>query len=252
MTVFFQRLINFIQCLKPDHLTLWPVWIILDSGYRLKIDSKATLDLFVDIYSSQQYKTALDLLHQCDWVIDLGANRGLFAVYVYHYLRKRGIYNDPKILCIEPAEQNYKVLLEHIGKNSLSKKIIPIQGVVTDKREGTIPFYYAARSHGLSTVVKNDRITSRRLQVIDLSKNLSFPRIDLLKVDIEGSEQAFLQEYPEILRKTNLLIAEFHLDLVDYSICRSILEEQGLIFSQRVFTFGDNLLIDIFQRSKEI
>lgn len=252
MKVNFQRFLNLIQSLIPDPLVIRPVWINLDSGYRLKIDSKASLELFVDIFSSQQYKPALDLMNNCEWVVDLGANRGLFTIYVLHYLKRHGILHTPKILCIEPARENYKGLLDNINQNSLSGQIIPVRGIVTNKRSGEVPFYYATRSHGMSTVVKNDRITTHRLRVIDVSEYLTFPRIDLLKVDIEGSEQAFLQEYPEILRKTSLLIAEFHLQQINYSICQSILESQGLFFYQRVFSISDKLFIDIFRRSGEI
>jgi FkbM family methyltransferase len=243
-----QRLSNLIQWLKPDPLAIRPVWITLDSGYQLKIDSRATLNLFVDIFSTQQYKAAFDFLTNIDWIVDLGANRGLFSIYVYHYIIEHGLASSPQILCIEAAKRNYLALLEHIRVNSFEDNIFPVRGVVTDKREGTAPFYYAAKSHGMSSVVGDNRITTRRHQVIDVAGYLNFPRIDLLKIDIEGSEQAFIQGYPEILDKTNLLIAEFHLRQINYSICKSILESHGLLFRQRVLSIGNHLIIDIFQR----
>jgi hypothetical protein len=50
-------------------------------------------------------------------------------------------------------------------------------------------------------------------------------RLDLLKVDIEGSEQALLCANPSILRRIDALVVELHPGLCDTEAVRTLLAE---------------------------
>ena len=82
-----------------------------------------------------------------------------------------------------------------------------------------------------------------------VAKFVDVPRIDLLKLDIEGAEESFLTEYPEILAKTQVLLGEFHLKEIDYALCWETLEKSGLSFHSRTFEFEDKLYVDIYTRN---
>ncbi|MYB77336.1 MAG: hypothetical protein F4X83_09620, partial [Chloroflexi bacterium] len=49
--------------------------------------------------------------------------------------------------------------------------------------------------------------------------------IDLAKIDIEGSEEAFLCSHPEALRRIRTLIVELHPDLCDAERVKAVLED---------------------------
>jgi hypothetical protein len=53
-------------------------------------------------------------------------------------------------------------------------------------------------------------------------------RIHLLKCDIEGSEQMFLENYPDILAMTDAVVMELHPELCDVQHCRQLLNDAGL------------------------
>jgi hypothetical protein len=54
------------------------------------------------------------------------------------------------------------------------------------------------------------------------------PRLNLIKCDIEGAEEIFIPNYPELLRKTDAIVVEFHHTGIDYEQCLRSLKEAGL------------------------
>ena len=144
---------------------------------------------------------------------------------------------------------NFLGLKRHIDKNSLTDSVKKAQGVACGKRTGFVDFYYAPRTHGMGTIINMRKLTTRKVPVIDVANFADVPRIDLLKLDIEGAEESFLIEYPDILKKTQVLIGEFHLKEIDYTLCQETLEKSGLSFNCRTFEFEDKLCVDIYARN---
>ena len=236
--------------LLPEPLRIKPIWIELGSGIRILIDSELTLKAFIEIFlTPQEYTTALSLPPQLDVVVDIGANRGLFTLLVCDYLRKTGS-TYPQVFCIEPAKENYRCLERHIKANSLTGNSVLVHGAVTGQRNGVVQLQYYPDSHGMSVVVNKRRLTTQAVKSIDLAKLLNdIPRVDLLKMDIEGAEQAVIEQYPDVLDKVQVLVAEFHLKKVDYEKCKSSLADSGLLFHSCTYSFQDRLRVDIFVRS---
>jgi len=185
---------------------------------------------FADLFVTQPYAPALELLPEIRYVVDLGANRGLFPLYVLHYLHNRG-KGKPHFVCVEAAQPNYERLLNHVHVNALTESVVPICGAVCGRRSGSVYFNYPPRWHSTGSITTVKRFTTSSVPVIDLAKVINAPEVDLLKMDIEGAEQQVLEEYPEVLRRTRVLVIEFHQN-VDYARCRSLLEQSGLIFLQ--------------------
>ena len=240
---FMQRVSRFL----PDALAMWPVEVVLESGVKVLIDSQLTLQMFVELFVTQPYLPALNLLPKPEVVVDLGANRGLFVLFVSHCLRLRG-ESVPRFICVEAAKPNLKCLAHHVQANSLGDQVTLVHGAVCGKRSGTVQFYYAPRAHGMARLVEGGRLTTRGVHVVDLAAFVRSSKIDLLKVDIEGTEEEFLQEYPEILEKTRVLIGEFHLQQINYARCQAMLGKAGLAFHSRTFQFEDKLAVDVFAR----
>lgn len=51
--------------------------------------------------------------------------------------------------------------------------------------------------------------------------------IALLKCDIEGSEEEFLETYPELLKRSHAVLMEFHDERCDIGRCRQLIDEAG-------------------------
>lgn len=53
-------------------------------------------------------------------------------------------------------------------------------------------------------------------------------RVNLLKCDIEGAEELFLESYSGLLGRIDVAVFEFHRELCDVGRCMRLIEEAGL------------------------
>ena len=63
---------------------------------------------------------------------------------------------------------------------------------------------------------------------IDVAAAVGDRPVDLLKCDIEGSEEDFLTSYPDLLRRVRTAVIEHHLGLNDQAACVNALRSAGL------------------------
>jgi hypothetical protein len=70
--------------------------------------------------------------------------------------------------------------------------------------------------------------------------------VDLVKIDIEGGEEALLRGPLEWLCQTKAIIAEFHPSAVDYPALTQLLEQHGFNFIPAGTAFANNM--DSFYR----
>lgn len=227
---------NLIRRITDWSLKIRPYWVELGSGYQVAIDSLVTLSLFEEIFVEQVYSSPFDILDQIDFIVDLGANRGLFMVYAFHKYKVKGGANPLKIVCVEPVKENFQSLLQQIEVNNLSPNVKPVNGVVTNQRSGQVLFSYYSRHHVTGSILSRKVGKKFPVDIVDLAQHVGDQWIDILKVDIEGSEQDFLFEYADILMKTKVLIIEFHRDLVDQKVCQAIITDSGFSYYG---TYGD-------------
>jgi FkbM family methyltransferase len=211
----------------PEPLALRPVWLTMESGVKVCCNSAATLVVFSEIFADQTYKTALDRAAKMDNVVDLGANRGLFVLYVEHYLRERKRNDKPRYVCVEPSQDNIDSLDRHMSENALADRVKVCAGVVAGTRDGTVDMFYDARAN-TSGGIGGKSLTTRKVPVLDLAKLTGDGPIDVLKMDVEGAEPGVLAEYADVLARTKVLVVELHLQIVDAAACRASIKSTGL------------------------
>jgi hypothetical protein len=84
------------------------------------------------------------------------------------------------------------------------------------------------RSHISNSVVQGSG-RGVRVPFVDLELIIPAPRrISLLKCDIEGAEEMFLESYPLLLRRTDAVVIEVHGDKCDAKRCFDLLANAGL------------------------
>jgi FkbM family methyltransferase len=146
-------------------------------------------------------------------VVDLGGNLGVVAIYLASKVGPSG-----RVYVYEPDEKNYPRMEENIRLNGASNITAVKKGAW--KEDGVLEFYsggnYTSTFQKTSYVEKEkDKYEVVRVPVSKLDSEvsrLSIERLDLLKIDIEGSEVAALEGAREtLLRFKPELIIETHI-----------------------------------------
>jgi FkbM family methyltransferase len=158
-----------------------------------------TVDLVVydEVFRSREYE-----LPVCDaprLIIDAGAHIGLASVFFA--LR----YPSARIVAIEPDASNYAMLLRHAA---LYPNIMPIQAGLWNR-----PCRLRIVNPGADTWSFRVEEAEEGLQAITIdgiAQLFGTNRIDILKIDIEGSEVEVLSSAEHWVDSVRLLIVELH------------------------------------------
>lgn len=138
-------------------------------------------------------------------IVDLGANIGLTSLY-YH---RR--FHPTTLIAVEPDPSNVS-----IARKNLELSEVTLIEAAVGAEDGTARFTID-RDSNLGAL--DDAGKGHEVQVISMRTVIGLipgGRIDLLKMDIEGGEQALLSSHTEWLSRVQAIIAEFHPDRVDY------------------------------------
>lgn len=178
------------------------------------------------ILSGEEYPAEFLRLPDEGVFFDLGGNIGAFSVYVGWLNRGR----SHKGFAFEPSAENFAMMKRNIQSNGVS--VEPVEAAVAG-HDGTV---------SLTTGVKADRIavsaddtgtiaTSVRLSTFCHKRGID--RIDLMKLDVEGSEYDILEADLDFVNETvGSMILEYH--RLEDGRFRPWLEERLTKFSCRV------------------
>lgn len=141
-------------------------------------------------------------------IIDLGGHIGSFSIQITKYLKP-----NAKVVCIEPSPYNVKMIKENIELNQLGKTINVKQAAVSSKPGKATLFISSDNTGGnkLDMVEPSSKETVE-VEVVtlrDIIDGFGEECVDLLKIDVEGSECPILFPHGDLLkRKVKLLIGE--------------------------------------------
>lgn len=140
-------------------------------------------------------------------IIDCGANVGLFSLYVSPYAKQ--------IYALEPALQHFNTLSHMLAFNKITN-VKPIQKALYFKKT-TLPFYHNENQtmYSLYQTVEDNSSPPEMVETITLSELFEQEKIehvDLLKLDVEGSEIEILgsDTFREIADKIDVIVMELH------------------------------------------
>ena len=144
-------------------------------------------------------------------IIDAGAHVGMATLYF------KKLYPAAKIWAVEPHPLNLELLQKNISDNHLTDVTV-IGSALTD-HQGTVAFHAdtefewfssaSVHAHAWNGLQKTEEFRVPATTLSDVIEAINEP-IDLLKLDIEGSEFAALRGAKRLLSQIKLLICEFH------------------------------------------
>lgn len=173
------------------------------------------------------------------FIIDCGSNIGLVVLYF------KMLYPQAEILAFEPSAKCFQILKRNISSNKLTS-VTAYNKAVADKN-GTISFWDPSqgRGDGRASILKQgqkDHMTT--VETVLLSDYITKP-VDLLKVDIEGSEYMVFQDLAATgkLKLIKEIVLEYHHHIPNNNVDRlghflSFLEDNNFGYQIRGCNVG--------------
>jgi FkbM family methyltransferase len=251
-----------IKSLVPDtlkwKLRKW-VWMRLNpswqlrSGITIRVLNYNDWMIYNDIFVDGEYDPPIEQLLEATSgtpagarVLDLGGNVGFFTLRVADVFLRHD-RTEFEVVMVEGSPSTFAELNQRLGANEklLQGRVRSVNGLAGEPSGEAV--IAEAPSHGENSILTPAR-GGKRVSFVDLNELVrSWDSINLLKCDIEGAEELFLGSYPDLLRKTERAVFEFHHDLCDIPLCRRRLAEAGLTQAKTLREFG-HCSVEFFSR----
>ena len=173
-----------------------------DLNLTLNIDDWIQENIyFLGEYESIELKTLKLFLKKDSVFIDIGANFGLYTLNASNLINETG-----QIIAFEPFSKSFSSLKNNLLINKLNK--VTIENIAIGECDGTINLFYNKEDRNLGMVsttplnkgfIENVSITSFDNYLKNTSNIIN--SIDLIKIDVEGSELSVLKGMKKSLIK---------------------------------------------------
>jgi len=186
---------------------------------------------------------------------DLGANLGWFSLYAASL--------ELKVYAFEVDKDNFFGLQENIKANpNIANNIFSFnQGIADKKQKVNLRLGYNSSIGGhhktleipnfsaSNSIIENNKIEITVDSLDNIIKNQNLPYPDHLKVDIDGSEYAFLLGANETLKQAKSMVIEFWIDSEYYNKSIDILKSFGFKLKTTYPIPGENDLYNfVFEK----
>lgn len=156
-------------------------------------------------------------------ILDLGANIGLASLWLARRFQKA---ENLCILAVEASEANARVAAVNFRDNSIPGEVIH---AAVGEHSGEA-FFAARAASNVGRIVSSADEASVRVPVIGIAELVAcFPsgQVDLVKMDIEGSERELLTPRSDWLDQVRALIIEWHDDVAPSEGMKQVLLKRG-------------------------
>lgn len=186
----------------------YPFQVPLKKGGSMTLMSLGEVKVFWHVFVRNCYRLPKD----CRFIVDAGANVGIFAVWAAK--RCPGC----QIVSLEPCTQTCALLEKNIRSTGLSDRVQVLQlGLAAQSGEREFRMEGPSPNRGLVLTSSPDQPASSHVAKIQCTTLAEFaeqhcPRtVDFLKMDIEGSEwEVLLSSDRATLRRFRLMQVEYH------------------------------------------
>lgn len=195
----------------PSRLT-YLSWRILRLPFRLEIRLKNGPRVLLRPLPAEDYGAARGVFFVLDYadprksgrqvqrVVDLGANIGCSCLFWFRE------YPDCTVEAFEPHATHLEMLRENLRRNGLESRVV-VYPVAAGVRKGRM----FLSDQGMSSRVSSEsRPGDQSVPVVDFFEVMGDRPIDLLKIDIEGSEYSLLADPRFLKLPVRTLVLEWH------------------------------------------
>lgn len=164
------------------------------------------------------------------YIMDAGGNIGLTTLYLKQY------FPAAKILIIEPDERNYYQIQKNISVNKLAG-VNPVKaGIWSHDAYLSINHPEGLMNQTALMVAESSTPTGLKgVSVNSVADSNSFPEIDILKMDIEGTEEILFNDpvfRQTLIKRVRYLALEIHDRAKNAPLIHRFFTENGFAFNE--------------------
>ena len=172
-------------------------------------EAGSDFDTLGEIFEHQVYAPIARQASRCEFLIDLGANIGLATRYFASQ------FPGCRIFAVEPDPANFRLLERNAHDLVAAGRCTLARAAVWGRRVGLVadgPQREQARHDGISfrEAAAGDAAETEALTVGDIIDRSGFPRVDVIKIDIEGAETAVFGGDLGWIGRVDAIAIEFH------------------------------------------
>ena len=194
-------------------------------------NSTSDLLTFAEVIMSKEYQLVVDFIKENKQkepklIIDVGANIGLTTVFFKSH------FPNSRIICIEPDQDNSTILKKNISVNNLDKCEVLINGIWHSDQKLQLSNDFRDGLSWSTRVIAQENGEITGLSIESLLKKCQQEVIDILKLDIEGTEFELFRHSSKILpllRQSRCIIIEVHQEFGDSSEIIEVLNQADFL-----------------------
>jgi len=158
-----------------------------------------------EIFQEQVYADVVNVLGTAEYVVDLGANIGLAALFFACQFPRCQVF------AVEPDPRNYDVLLKNTSQIIDAGRCRPLRAAVWNENIAlAVAMPSESEFNNIQVGVAGAGAAVDGMTMTGLLSRCGFPHIDLLKVDIEGAEVQLFDGDVSWLERVRAIAIEFH------------------------------------------
>jgi FkbM family methyltransferase len=223
-------------------ISFYPKW---RATIKTRKRPSSDLDVFAQIFGDLEYKPVIDA-YKAKFsnseplkIIDAGSNIGLTTLYFSRF------FDNAVYICIEPNESNFEVLSFNLETNSIPNVQRIQAGVWSKNTYLNIISDFRGHYDWSYRVVEAEKVTDlEAFSIQHLIEKFKWDIIDILKMDIEGSEkEVFTNPKSDVsfLAITKCIAIEIHDEFDCREAIYEILKSYGFtLFNSGELTIGIN------------
>ncbi|BAQ66452.1 FkbM family methyltransferase [Geminocystis sp. NIES-3709] len=159
-----------------------------------------------EIYEPDVWHHLMNNIKVGDKVVDVGSYIGLYAIAIGKRVGTHG-----KVFAFEPDPINFQSLKSHISLNLVEDIVEPINMAVADK-QSIVNFQSGRNSQ--SSIQETYSSETISVHCVSLDEYFQEPKVDIVKIDVEGYEEKVLEGCHQILsnkhQSPRLIYIEVH------------------------------------------
>jgi FkbM family methyltransferase len=188
-------------------------------GRRLEFGmSEVYMGAFKGVFIDREYDCAGRLARPPRRILDLGGNIGFGSVFFAN------LFPDAHLAIVEPDPRNLPILRQNLAANGVSAAIF--EGAIGPSagrlalRYGANPTCSSLAGTGLHELSGAAEVAV--MTVDQVLEQVGWDAVDLVKIDIEGAEEALLTANNAWLRRTGAILIEIHPNTTAERLNRSL------------------------------